>query len=132
VAFDDLEDDALAAARARVAADALHSARIQAAQPLVSGPGAGAGDATTAVDVLLACNTDDTRYELLRAFEKSWAALVVRILAGVADPSAALQDARERGVTVAAIAQALDITQQGVYQRYGELVRRPRSRPDQA
>lgn len=127
MAFDDLTGEDLRAASDQVAAVALHSARLQAAERLVAGPAAGVGDAATALAVLLTRNPDDAHYELLQAFERSWSALVIRILAPVADPSAALQDARERGVTVAAIAKALGISQQGVYQRYGDIVRKPRS-----
>ncbi|RAV12326.1 hypothetical protein DQP55_11910 [Mycolicibacterium sp. GF69] len=126
MAFDDLSDEDLALATSRVAADALHSARLLAASRLVDGPGCGAGDAATAVDVLLARDPADARYELLQAFEKPWAALVIRILAPVADPAPAMQDARDRGVTAAAIAKALGVSQQALYQnpRYAEIVRR--------
>jgi hypothetical protein len=126
VAFDDLSDEDLAVATSRVAADALHSARLLAADRLVRGPGRGVGDAAAAVDVLLARDPADDRYELLQAFEKSWAVLVIRILAPVADPAPAMQDARDRGVTAAAIANALGVSQQALYQnpRYAEIVRR--------
>ncbi|WP_099020921.1 hypothetical protein [Mycolicibacterium palauense] len=126
MAFDDLTDEDLALATSRVAADALRSARLLAADHLVRGPGAGAGDAATAVDLLLARDSADSRYELLRAFEKPWATLVIRILAPVADPTPAMQDARDRGVTAAAIAKALNVSQQALYQnpRYAAIVRR--------
>jgi len=125
VAFDDLTAEDLAAACSRVAADALHSARLVAAECLVAGPGASAGDAATAVDVL-ARDPADSRFELLQAFEKPWAALVIRILAPVADPTSAIRDARDRGITAAAIAKALGVTQQALYQnpRYAEFVRK--------
>lgn len=128
VAFDELTAEEIAAASSRVAADALQSARILAAEYLVSGPGAGAGSADVAVDVLLTRDPTDPRFELLRAFEKPWATLTIRILAPVADPSPAMQDARERGVTAAAIARALGVTQQALYQnpRYADIVRKPR------
>lgn len=126
MAFDDLSDEELALATSRVAADALHSARLLAADRLVHGPGRGAGDAAAAVDILLARDPADARYELLQAFEKPWATLVIRILAPVADPAPAMQDARDRGVTAAAIAKALGVSQQALYQnpRYAEIVRR--------
>ncbi|KAA1250196.1 hypothetical protein F0Q45_10970 [Mycobacterium simiae] len=128
MAFDDLTAEDLAAASSRVAADALYSARFVAAEYLVAGPGASAGDAATAVSVLLARDRADTRFELLQAFEKPWATMTIRILAPVADPTPAMQDARDRGVTAAAIAKALGITQQALYQnpRYAEIVRKPR------
>ncbi|QIV79623.1 hypothetical protein [Mycolicibacterium frederiksbergense] len=128
MAFDDLTAEDLAAASRRIAADTLHSARLVAAEYLVAGPGASAGDAATAVDVLLARDPADSRFELLQAFEKPWAALTIRILAPVADPTSAMQDARDRGVTAAAIAKALGVTQQALYQnpRYADIVRKPR------
>lgn len=126
MAFDDLSEEDLALATSRVAADALYSARLLAADRLVQGPGRGAGDAAAAVDVLLARDPADARYELLQAFEKPWATLVIRILAPVADPAPAMQDARDRGATAAAIAKALGVSQQALYQnpRYAEIVRR--------
>lgn len=129
MAFDDLTAEDLAAASGRLAADALRSAQLVAAEYLVAGPGAGAGDAETAVDVLLARDPADGRFELLQAFEKPWATLTIRILAPVvADPAPAIQDARDRGVTAAAIAKALGVTQQALYQnpRYADIVRKPR------
>ncbi|MFN6548577.1 hypothetical protein [Mycolicibacterium nivoides] len=128
MAFDDLSAEDLAAASSRVAADALHSARILAAEHLVAGPGAGAGAADSAVEVLLARDSADSRFELLKAFEKAWAILTIRILAPVADAAPAIQDARARGVTAAAIAKALGVTQQALYQnpRYADMVRKPR------
>jgi hypothetical protein len=76
----------------------------------------------------------DSRYELLKAFERQWAALVIRIVTPVvADPAAAVSDARDRGVTVAVIAAALGITPQGVYARYADqVVRHPRPRAGNA
>ncbi|WP_342314666.1 hypothetical protein LIX17_25835 (plasmid) [Mycobacterium avium subsp. hominissuis] len=128
MAFDDLSAEDLAAASSRVAEDALHSARLLAAEYLVAGPGSSVGDAATAVRVLLTQDPGDTRYELLQAFEKPWAALTIRILAPVADPTPAMQDARDRGVTAGKIAEALGVSQQALYQnpRYADIVRRPR------
>ncbi|MGJ6127417.1 hypothetical protein QN239_33090 [Mycolicibacterium sp. Y3] len=128
MAFDDLTAEDLASASSRVADDALHSARLLAAEYLVAGPGSSVGDAATAVRVLLAQDPSDTRYELLQAFEKPWATLTIRILAPVADPSPAMQDARDRGVTAGKIAEALGVSQQALYQnpRYADIVRRPR------
>lgn len=128
MAFDDLSAEALASASSRVAEDALHSARLLAAEYLVAGPGSSVGDAATAVRVLLAQDPSDTGYELLQAFEKPWAALTIRILAPVADPTLAMQDARDRGVTAGKIAEALGVSQQALYQnpRYADIVRRPR------
>lgn len=128
MAFDDLSAEDLASASNRVAEDALNSARLLAAEYLVAGPGSSVGDANTAVCVLLARDPNDARYELLRAFEKPWAALTIRILAPVADPIPAMHDARDRGVTAGKIAAALGVSQQALYQnpRYAEVVRKPR------
>lgn len=128
MAFDDLTAEDLATASSRVAEDALHSARLVAAEYLVAGPGSSVGDATTAVEVLLAQDEADSRYELLRAFEKAWAALTVRILAPVADPTPAMRDARDRGVTAGKLAEALGVSQQALYQnpRYADIVRKSR------
>lgn len=68
----------------------------------------------------------DPRYELLHAFEKPWALLVVRILATVCDPTPAIADARLRGVTVPAIAKTLGVSHQAIYSRYADVVRKPR------
>ncbi|PJE03579.1 MAG: hypothetical protein CK429_32760 [Mycobacterium sp.] len=126
MAFDDLSDDALAAASGAVAAAALRAARLEATRLLIAGPGAGAGDGPAeALEVLMASDPDDPRYELLSAFEKSWSLLVVRILATVGDPGPAIEDARRRGVTVPAIAKALGVSHQAIYARYAEAVRKP-------
>lgn len=125
VAFDDLSDDALAAASNAVAQAALNAARLEATERLLAGPGAGAGtNAEDALAVLLAADHTDPRYELLHAFEKPWSLLVVRILAPVCDPAPAIEDARRRGVTVPAIARTLGVSHQAIYSRYAEIVRR--------
>lgn len=127
VAFDDLSDEALAAASDAVATAALLAARLEAAQRLLAGPGAGAGDDPAgAVEVLIRSDPADPRYELLHAFEKPWALLVIRILATVCDPAPAIEDARRRGVTVPAIAKTLGVSHQAVYSRYADIVRKPR------
>ncbi|XTP38552.1 hypothetical protein ACORG1_34460 (plasmid) [Mycobacterium sp. TJFP1] len=127
MAFDDLSDEALAAASDAVATAALRAARLEAAQRLLAGPGAGAGDdAAGAVEVLIRSDPGDPRYELLHAFEKPWALLVIRILATVCDPAPAIVDARRRGVTVPAIAKTLGVSHQAVYSRYADIVRKPR------
>ncbi|MEX7470520.1 hypothetical protein AB4Z39_12510 [Mycobacterium adipatum] len=127
MAFDDLSDEALAAASDAVATAALRAARLEAAQQLLAGPGAGAGDDPAgAVEVLIRSDPGDPRYELLHAFEKPWALLVIRILATVCDPAPAIEDARRRGVTVPAIAKTLGVSHQAVYSRYADIVRKPR------
>lgn len=127
VAFDDLSDDALAAASDVVAGAALRAARLEATRRLLAGPGAGAGDdPAAAVEVLVRSDHGDPSYELLHAFEKPWALLVIRILATVCDPAPAIEDARRRGVTVPAIAKTLGVSHQAIYSRYAEIVRKPR------
>jgi hypothetical protein len=126
VAFSDLTDADLATAREEVAAAALRAARRAATSHLLTGLPAELGDLDEVVDVLVARNTGDYRHELLRAFEKPWALLVIRLIATVANPVAAVRDARDRGATVPEIASTLDMTPQGVYAAYGDAVRRPR------
>ncbi|RFZ07532.1 hypothetical protein DSM43518_03338 [Mycobacterium marinum] len=127
MAFDDLTDDALAAASDVVAAAALHEARLEATRLLIAGPGAGVGaDAVGALEALMASDHGDPRYELLHAFEKPWSLLVVRILAAVSDPRPAIKDARRRGVTVPAIAKSLGVSHQAIYSRYADILRKSR------
>ncbi|WP_142277525.1 hypothetical protein [Mycobacterium timonense] len=127
MAFDDLSEDAMAAASGKVAAAALRAARLEATRLLLAGPGAGAGDdPADALEVLMASHPDDPRYELLCAFEKAWSLLVVRILATVGDPGPAIEDARRRGVTVPAIAKSLGVSHQAIYSRYADVVRKQR------
>lgn len=127
VAFDDLSDDALAAASDVVAMAALRAARLEATRLLLAGPGAGAGDdPAAAVEVLIGSHHGDPNYELLHAFEKPWSLLVIRILATVCDPAPAIQDARRRGVTVPAIAKTLGVSHQAIYSKYADIVRKPR------
>ena len=95
----------------------------------LAGPAAGLPiDAQDAADVLAARDDNDPRFEALSYFEKPWALLVLRLVARVlADPGAAVRDARARGATVADIAATLGITTNGVYKRFGDnVVRRPR------
>lgn len=118
VAFDDLDPATLQSATDRIAAAALHEARLVAAESLaVLGPTA--SDPETTVSVLLARDPKDERYDILRAFERRWSILVARLLDQGIDAAAAIRDARARGVTVATIADALGIAHQTVYARYG-------------
>lgn len=122
VAFDEFDDDALSIARGRIEEAALDAARITAAERLVSVLGGGSIDPATAVSVLMARDPADDRYDLLKAFEQRWALTVIRLLEPVTSPAAAIRDARSRGVTVAAIAEALGIAHQTVYARYGKTI----------
>lgn len=133
MAFHELAADELAAERSRLAAEALTAVRLAATRRLIAGPVTSAfnpDDAAAVSGILTARDTDDPRYELLQAFEKPWALLVLTLTNGVLeDSSAAIRDARERGVSVAEIAAALGLTENGVYKRYGaDVVLRPRRR----
>ena len=128
MAFYELTDDQVSTAQSQIADAALAAARLDATERLIAGPAAGAGDPHAARAVLVTRDNTDGRYELLSAFEKQWALLVLRLLAGVVtDPSAAVRDARDRGATAAEIAATLGITEAAVYKRYANhVVRRPR------
>jgi hypothetical protein len=128
VAFNDLAASELDAAKDRIVSAVIDLARQMATEHLVSGPVAGAVNVEDALRILLTRDDTDERYELLSAFEKQWAQLVLQFAARtLADPSPAVRDARDRGVGVADIASALGISEQGVYKRYAtEVVRRPR------
>lgn len=146
MAIDDITDDDLRVQRLAVkhaAADAaLEKARAIAGQYLLdhiaavgsaitgSSERRGGGINVTSVVQTLALRDDaDQLYQALLPYERSWALLVVRLLAGgVSEPSAAVRDARDRGATVAQIAAALGITTQGVYATYSDaVVRQKRS-----
>ncbi len=120
VAFHELSDDELSTERGRVADAALDAARQIATRRLIAGPGAGAGSTEAA---LAALTSRDQTNELLAAFERPWALLVLHLVSGVlADPAVAIRDARDRGATVAEIADALGVTENAVYKRHGAAV----------
>jgi len=123
VAFDDLDPAALRAAGNRITAAALHEARLVAAERMAPVLGPTTADPETTVAVLMARDPSDERYDILKAFERRWAILVVRLLEPGIDTAAAIRDARSRGVTVAAIADALGIAHQTVYARYGDQIK---------
>jgi hypothetical protein len=122
VGFDDFDEQALNVARGRIADAALATARIVAAERLSSALGSNAADPATTVEVLLARDPADDRYDILKAFEQRWALLVIKLLEPIISPATAIRDARARGVTVAAIADALGIAHQTVYARYGDQI----------
>jgi hypothetical protein len=133
MAFHELTAAELADEHSRLVDEALAAARLAAAQRLINGPVAGVfepEDAAAVSAALTARATDEPRYELLEAFERPWSLLVVKLISGVLDDaSAAIRDARERGVSLAEIAAALGITASGLYKRYGDhVVLRPRRR----
>lgn len=118
MAFDDLSDDELAAEQRRIHNGALETAQLAAAQRLTVELG-NLMTAQSVLDTLALDDADLPHYDLLKAFEKRWALLVLRLLAGiVADPAVAVSDARERGATVPEIAETLGLTTQAVYTRY--------------
>ena len=130
VAFQDMTDEEAAINAEHVTEAALTAARLIAARRLLDGPAAGLPiEARDAAAVLTARDDSDPRFEALSYFEKPWALLVLRLVTLVlADPGAAVRDARARGVTVADVAATLGITTNGVYKRFGtDVVRRPRS-----
>lgn len=130
VAFHELSADEAEVERGHIAAAALDKARLIAAQRLLDGPAAGNDGAASVAAVLSARDTADPRYERLSYFEKHWALLALRLVAGIiTDPSPAVRDAFDRGASVAELAAALGITDNGVYKRYAHIVvRRPRKR----
>lgn len=128
--FDALTDTELANERAAVTSAALDTARRAAARHLLAGLPGDLGQPEAIVKILMTNDIDDDRHELLEAFQKPWSLLALRIVAGtLANPAAAVRDARDRGATVPEIAAALGITTQGVYATYADqVVRRPRPR----
>lgn len=121
VAFDELDDGDLKEGGARIGAAALNAARVVAAERLAAVLPS-AGDASTTVEAFMARDPADPLYDLLKGFEQRWALLVVKLLEPVTNPAAAIRDARTRGVTVASIAEALNIAHQTVYARYGDQI----------
>lgn len=117
--FDDLAPDELAAASTATADAGLFAARAFAVERLIDGPAAGLGRPATLVKLLIDRDEADPRWERLAPFEQRWALLVLRIVAPVMDPVAAVADARLRGATWAAIADALGgVTAQAAQQRF--------------
>ncbi|MDA3664968.1 hypothetical protein PFJ02_23675 [Mycobacterium xenopi] len=117
--FDELDAEELTAARTRVADAGLDAARRLATTRLVDGPAAGLAKPATVMELLLARDQADPRWERLEPFETRWALLVVRLLAPVMNPAAAVADARRRGATWAAIGEALGVTAQSAHARFG-------------
>jgi hypothetical protein len=129
VAFGDLTSKQAETARSVIADSALESARLLAAEHLLAGPIKGfVDDAQQVADALRDRATSTPRYELLQAFEKPWALLVLKLVASVvSDPASAVREARDRGAGVPEIAVALGLTEAAVYKRFSaEVVRRTR------
>ncbi|SPX88461.1 Uncharacterised protein [Mycobacterium xenopi] len=116
--FDDMGPDELAQARAQVAAAGLDTARLVAATRLVDGPAAGLGKPAAVVEMLMARDRTDARWERLEPFELRWALLVIQLMVPVMNPSDAVADARMRGASWAAIGTALGVTAQSAHGRF--------------
>lgn len=108
----------LAHARESIAAAGLDSARITAATRFVDGPGRGLGRPAAVVDLFMARDEADERWERVSPFEQRWALFVVRLVNGVIDPVHAVADARLRGCSWAKIAGALDVSTQAAQKRF--------------
>lgn len=127
-----MTDDELRLGRAAVVESAITEARRLATRRvardlsgLVRALADGAEDAIT--ESLTSRNFVEQPW--LVSYEVPWALLVLTLLSGsIADLSAVVGDARDRGATVPQIAKALGIANQSVYATYGEqVVRRRRS-----
>ena len=120
--FDDVSDGWLSATHAAASAAALHTARLAAAGELVAGPAAGHPiTAEEAVEILLARDITDPRFDILQPYESRWALLVVRGVLGLDVASDAVSDARDRGTTWASIADIMGgVTPQAAQQRFGK------------
>ena len=117
--FDDLSGDELAASHAEVGKAGIDAARLIAAARLAAGPGVGLGKPAMLVELLMARDIGDERWERLEPFELRWSLLVVRLLdAVVKDPSEAVADARRRGASWAVIARALGVKPPSVHARF--------------
>lgn len=116
--FDDLSAEALAQASGAVSAAGLDSARLTAAVRFIDGPGRGVGRPAAVVDLLMARDDADERWERVAPFEQPWALLVVRIVAVVMDPVGAVADARWRGCSWAVIGAALGVSAQAAHERF--------------
>ena len=99
-----------------MAAARLDAARLVAAARLVDEPAVGLGKPAAVVELLMARDRTDTRWERLEPFELRWSLLVVRLMAPT-NPADAVADAR-RGASWAAIGTALGVTAQSVHGRF--------------
>jgi hypothetical protein len=115
--FDEMDSDELSQAQAQVAAAGLNAARLVAATRLVDGPAVGLGKPAGVVDLLMARDRADARWERLEPFELRWSLLVVRLMAST-NPADAVADARRRGASWAVIGSALGVTAQSAHGRF--------------
>lgn len=103
---------------------ALNAARQQGARRMLEWFGLEHLTTEQAVAALMRRDLDDPHYRLLGVLEQQWALAVARIAERATRPgpaatdSLAVADARDRGVTWAAIAAEFDITSQAAHGRY--------------
>jgi hypothetical protein len=117
--FDDVPAGELVEARQMVGDAGLEAARGLATERLVAGPASGLGKPAALVELLLARDVADARWERLGPFELRWSLLVLRLLDGVVkDPSVAVHDARRRGATWVQIAAALGVKTPSAHARF--------------
>lgn len=117
--FDELAGDELMEASRAVVEAGLAAARLVAADRLLAGPAEGLGTPAALVDLMMARDAADPRWERLEPFERRWSLLVLRLMdARVKDPSEAVADARRRGATWVSIAGALGVSTQAVHGRF--------------
>lgn len=121
--FDELSAEELAQASRAVSAAGLESARLTAVGRFTTdGPGRGVGRPAAVVELLMARDDADERWERVAPFEQRWALLVVRIVAAVMDPVGAVADARRRGCSWAVIGAALGVSAQAAHERFAARV----------
>ncbi|TXH18589.1 MAG: hypothetical protein E6R06_26420 [Mycobacterium sp.] len=120
----ELSDAELDADADAVIEAALNAARLQGARRLLAWFGLDHLTAEQAVAALMRRDPADPHYRLLGVLERQWVLVVARIAERAARPgpaatdSLAVADARDRGVTWAAIAAEFDITSQAAHGRY--------------
>jgi hypothetical protein len=76
------------------------------------------GPPAAVVDLMMAREAADERWERLAPYEQRWALLVVRIMAAVMDPIEAVGDARRRNCSWALIGTALGVSAQAAHERF--------------
>lgn len=116
--FDELTEAEAQEAVQEVAAAGLHAARAIAVKRLLAGPAVGLGKPAAIIDLLMARDQADPRWERLAPFERQWALLVLRIAAPSLNPLDAVTDARRRGASWANIGAALGVTTSAAHERF--------------
>lgn len=116
--FDEPSGEELASAREAIAAAGMEAARLTAATRFADGPGRGLGRPAPVLQLLMARDEADDRWERISPFEQRWSLFVVRLVGGVIDPVDAVADARRRGCSWAMVGSALGVTAQAAQQRF--------------